>query len=98
MKIFNISNGFNVFLQLEKIVGKLKTEKYGSSVLEQIMEYTRLNDSREEQGHEDTSTKMKKTKKAHLDELKGGGSEDRASKRQKTKEDPVLIETSDEDA
>lgn len=59
-------------LQLEKIIGKLKTEKYGSKILEQISKY------------------------ADLDVLKEG-SEERATKRLKTKKAMVVIESSDDE-
>lgn len=59
--------------QLEKIIGKLKTEKYGSKILEQIRKY------------------------ADLNELKEQGSEERATKRLKTKKALVVIESSDEE-
>ncbi|EXC23823.1 ATP-dependent DNA helicase Q-like 2 [Morus notabilis] len=58
---------------LEKIIGKLKTEKYGSKILEQIRKY------------------------ADLNELKEQGSEERATKRLKTKKALVVIESSDEE-
>lgn len=50
-------------MQLEKIVGKLKTEKYGSKILEQISKYGDL-DEVMEQGSEERAAKRLKTKKA----------------------------------
>ncbi|XP_024030043.1 mediator of RNA polymerase II transcription subunit 34 isoform X1 [Morus notabilis] len=63
----------NSMEELEKIIGKLKTEKYGSKILEQIRKY------------------------ADLNELKEQGSEERATKRLKTKKALVVIESSDEE-
>lgn len=50
-------------LQLEKIIGKLKTEKYGSKILEQISKYADL-DVLKEEGSKERATKRLKTKKA----------------------------------
>ncbi|PON51591.1 DNA helicase, ATP-dependent [Parasponia andersonii] len=53
----------NSLEQLEKIIGKLKTEKYGTRILEQINKYSDL-DEMKEQGNEERATKRLKTKKA----------------------------------
>lgn len=65
-------------LQLEKIIGKLKTEKYGSSILEQVVKYS--NSMQDDE----------------LDEEQE--SQNRATKRQKTKKALVLVESSDDEA
>ena len=64
-------------MQLEKIIGKLKTEKYGSKILDEIKKYTDSGPS--DNGNEEE------------------GSENRASKRLKTKKGIVIIESSDEE-
>ncbi|KAL5581317.1 hypothetical protein UlMin_013759 [Ulmus minor] len=53
----------NSMEELEKIIGKLKTEKYGSRILEQIIKYADL-DAPKEQESEDRAPKRRKTKKA----------------------------------
>lgn len=56
-----------VFLQLEKIIGKLKTEKYGSRILEQVEKSSnsvQTNEVKEEQGNQNRAIKRQKTKKA----------------------------------
>lgn len=65
-------------LQLEKIIGKLKTEKYGSSILEQVVKYS--NSMQDDE----------------LDEEQE--SQNRATKRRKTKKALVLVESSDDEA
>lgn len=55
------------FLQLEKIIGKLKTEKYGSRILEQVEKYSnsvQTNEVKQEQGSQNRANKRLKTKKA----------------------------------
>lgn len=59
------------FLQLEKIIGKLKTEKYGSRILEEInkhpdTEQTDEAGSKEEPENEVRARKRLKTKKAPI--------------------------------
>jgi ATP-dependent DNA helicase Q1 len=63
---------------LEKIIGKLKTERYGSRILEQVEKYS-------------NSVQTDKLN----EEL---GSQNRATKRQKSKKALVLIESSDDEA
>jgi ATP-dependent DNA helicase Q1 len=63
---------------LEKIIGKLKTEKYGSRILEQVEKYCNC---------------------VQNDELnEGQASQNRGTKRQKTKKALVVIESSDDEA
>ncbi|KAG2680528.1 hypothetical protein I3760_11G102000 [Carya illinoinensis] len=53
--------------QLEKIIGKLKTEKYGSRILEQVEKYSnsvQTNEVKQEQGSQNRANKRLKTKKA----------------------------------
>ena len=53
-------------MQLEKIIGKLKTEKYGSKILDEIKKYTDSGSSdngNEEEGSENRASKRLKTKK-----------------------------------
>ncbi|KAK7855456.1 mediator of rna polymerase ii transcription subunit 34 [Quercus suber] len=87
---------------LEKIIGKLKTEKYGSRILEQIEKYrdcVQTDELNEGQGSQNRGTKRQKTKKDQTDELNGGrGSQNRGTKRRKTKKDLVVIESSDDEA
>ncbi|XP_035543183.1 ATP-dependent DNA helicase Q-like 2 isoform X1 [Juglans regia] len=57
----------NSMKQLEKIIGKLKTEKYGSRILEQVEKYSnsvQTNEVKEEQGSQNRANKRLKTKKA----------------------------------
>ncbi|KAF9685629.1 hypothetical protein SADUNF_Sadunf03G0074400 [Salix dunnii] len=68
--------GWNI-IPLEKIIGKLKTEKYGSKILDEIKKYT-------DSGPSDNG-------------IEEEGSENRASKRLKTKKGLVVIESSDEE-
>ncbi|KAG2680526.1 hypothetical protein I3760_11G102000 [Carya illinoinensis] len=52
---------------LEKIIGKLKTEKYGSRILEQVEKYSnsvQTNEVKQEQGSQNRANKRLKTKKA----------------------------------
>jgi ATP-dependent DNA helicase Q1 len=54
-------------LQLEKIIGKLKTERYGSRILEQVEKYSdavQTDELNEEQGSQNRATKRLKSKKA----------------------------------
>ncbi|KAM3686551.1 hypothetical protein ACB098_10G010400 [Castanea mollissima] len=92
----------NSLEQLEKIIGKLKTEKYGSRILEQIEKYrdcVQTDELNEGQGSQNRGTKLRKTKKGQTDELNGGqGSQNRGTKRRKTKKDLVVIESSDDEA
>ncbi|XP_065627773.1 ATP-dependent DNA helicase Q-like 2 [Quercus suber] len=92
----------NSLEQLEKIIGKLKTEKYGSRILEQIEKYrdcVQTDELNEGQGSQNRGTKRQKTKKDQTDELNGGrGSQNRGTKRRKTKKDLVVIESSDDEA
>ncbi|XP_062146519.1 ATP-dependent DNA helicase Q-like 2 isoform X1 [Alnus glutinosa] len=64
--------------QLEKIIGKLKTERYGSRILEQVEKYSN----------------SVQTDKLNEEQ----GSQNRATKRQKSKKALVLIESSDDEA
>lgn len=55
-------------LQLENIIGKLKAEKYGSRILEQVNTYansTQPEDAKEDQDIENRASKRLKSKK-HL--------------------------------
>ncbi|XP_019423624.1 PREDICTED: mediator of RNA polymerase II transcription subunit 34 isoform X2 [Lupinus angustifolius] len=52
----------NSLEQLEKVIGKLKTEKYGSRILEQIEKYADFKQS-DEQGTDGRASKRLKTKK-----------------------------------
>ncbi|XP_040985964.1 ATP-dependent DNA helicase Q-like 2 isoform X1 [Juglans microcarpa x Juglans regia] len=57
----------NSMKQLEKIIGKLKTEKYGSRILDQVEKYSnseQTNEVKEEQGSQNRANKRLKTKKA----------------------------------
>jgi ATP-dependent DNA helicase Q1 len=63
---------------LEKIIGKLKTERYGSRILEQVEKYSN----------------SVQTDKLNEEQ----GSQNRATKRQKSKKALVLIESSDDEA
>ena len=87
---------------MEKIIGKLKTEKYGSRILEQIekyRDYVQTDELNEGQGSQNRGTKLRKTKMDQTDELNGGqGSQNRGTKRRKTKKDLVVIESSDDEA
>ncbi|OVA18414.1 Helicase [Macleaya cordata] len=66
-------------ITLENIIGKLKTEKYGNRILEQIQNYVESG-----QPDSDLPNDIEHT-------------ENRASKRLKTKKDPVLIESSEDE-
>ncbi|KAK7252557.1 hypothetical protein RIF29_36597 [Crotalaria pallida] len=52
----------NSLEQLEKVIGKLKTKKYGNSILEQIEKYSDFKPS-DEQGTDGRTAKRSKTKK-----------------------------------
>lgn len=69
---------FCSYLQLEKIIGKLKTERYGSKILEEIKKFV---DSDE----------------PDYDKLNGESSKKRPTKKRKTKNNVVLIESSEDD-
>ncbi|KAG8634057.1 ATP-dependent DNA helicase Q-like 2 isoform X2 [Manihot esculenta] len=64
--------------ELEKIIGKLKTERYGSKILEEIKKFV---DSDE----------------PDYDKLNGESSKKRPTKKRKTKNNVVLIESSEDD-
>lgn len=49
---------------MEKIIGRLKAEKYGDRILEQIVKYADLDESKEDHGSESRPSKRLKTKKA----------------------------------
>lgn len=51
-----------VLLQLEKVIGKLKTEKYGNKILEQIVNYSDFKPT-DEQVSDGRAAKRSKTKK-----------------------------------
>lgn len=50
-------------MQLEKIIGRLKTEKYGNRILEQIIKYADSNELKDEHGSDVRPKKRLKTKK-----------------------------------
>lgn len=50
-------------MQLEKIIGRLKTDKYGNEILEQIIKYADLDELKEDHGSEGRPRKRLKTKK-----------------------------------
>ena len=51
----------SLLMQLEKIIGKLKTEKYGSRILEEISKYDD-SDELKERGNKERATKRPKVK------------------------------------
>lgn len=51
-----------VLVQLEKVIGKLKTKKYGNKILEQIVKYSDVKPS-DEQVTDGKAAKRSKTKK-----------------------------------
>lgn len=51
-----------VLVQLEKVIGKLKTEKYGNKILEQIVKYSDFKPT-DEQVSDGRAAKRSKTKK-----------------------------------
>ncbi|XP_015891701.3 ATP-dependent DNA helicase Q-like 2 isoform X1 [Ziziphus jujuba] len=53
----------NTLEQLEKIIGRLKTEKYGNRILEQIIKYADSNELKDEHGSDVRPKKRLKTKK-----------------------------------
>ncbi|KAH7515009.1 hypothetical protein FEM48_Zijuj11G0150800 [Ziziphus jujuba var. spinosa] len=53
----------NTLEQLEKIIGRLKTEKYGNRILEQIIKYADSNELKDEHGSDFRPKKRLKTKK-----------------------------------
>lgn len=57
------------FLQLEKIIGKLKTEKYGGRILEEVKQYSNAENPNNEVLNEEESSEIrpprKKLKKAN---------------------------------
>ncbi|CAI0441952.1 unnamed protein product [Linum tenue] len=68
--------------QLEKIIGKLKAEKYGDRILEEIGKFV---------GSEDELPEIEASKEEE------GSSDKRASKRLKTRKNVVLIDSGDEE-
>lgn len=68
-----------LFWQLESIIGKLKAEKYGSRILEEVEKY---------EGSDQPDKNLSQ---------KSQGTDNRASKRPKTKKPLVLIETSEDE-
>ena len=60
IQIYNFC--FCLCVQLEKVIGKLKTEKYGSRILEQIERYSDFKPA-DEQGTGASAAKRSKTKK-----------------------------------
>lgn len=89
---------FSSYAQLEKMIGKLKTEKYGSRILEEIAEYagkeqpenTAHDYSISSEGQGSEKKRSSKRQKSDEDQV----SENRATKKLKTKKAVVLIESS----
>ncbi|KAK6934845.1 DEAD/DEAH box helicase domain [Dillenia turbinata] len=85
---------------LEKIIGKLKTQKYGERILEEIKKCSKFEQSDNDLMSENTAAKRTSEEtKAWDNGVKGEGqiNENRAAKRQKTKKALVLIDTSEDE-
>ncbi|KAM6550420.1 hypothetical protein CsatB_000228 [Cannabis sativa] len=68
----------NSMEELEKMIGKVKTEKYGSRILEQISNYSDMNENYEkkEEASEERATKRLKTKKAIVVKIDSSSDDD----------------------
>jgi len=60
--LIQILSSVFVLVQLEKVIGKLKTEKYGNKILEQIVKYSDFEPT-DEQLNDGRAAKRSKTKK-----------------------------------
>lgn len=52
-----------VFVQLEKVIGKLKTKKYGTKILEHIVKYSDFKPTEEQVNDDGRAPKRLKTRK-----------------------------------